>query len=199
MCYLTEVPVTADRPYKCTEEAACLRFVINGTDPAADNLTGRLDWARSDLTGKCDKARTPVSTPLTLVALALPSPSPVAIAAAVVGVLSQACANALNTFSAALLTLLNPPTSSATTLMVYSAHDTGISLVVARPVLLMVVTLREGKALKFIGSKTLSGGTLGRVRLMDDDTARRRAWLLIRVIIGCPYIAGGKWYVRLIR
>ena len=190
------MPVTADRPYKCTEEAACLRFVINGTDPAADNLTGRLDWARSDLTGKCDRARTVVSPPLTL--LPLP-PSPVVIAAVVVGVLSQACASALKTFSAALLTLLNPPTSSATTLMVYSAHDTGISLVVTRPVLLMVVMLSEGKALKFMGSKTLSGGTLGRVRLMDDDTARRRAWLLIRVIIGCPYIAGGKWYVRLIR
>ena len=36
--YLTEVLVTADNPYKCTKEAARLRFTMNGTVATAADV-----------------------------------------------------------------------------------------------------------------------------------------------------------------
>ena len=121
--HLTEVPVTADSPYRCTEEAARLRFTMNGTDAAAVNLTGRFDWARTLVTPPL------VPSPPVPAAAVEPSAVPAVVLALVM--LVQAWAKALKTFSAPAVALLYPPTSSATTLMVYMATDTGILGVVA--------------------------------------------------------------------
>ena len=93
--YLTEVPVTADRPYRCTDDAAFFRFTMNGIVAAAVNLTGMCDWARSDLTGMFDWARTTASPP-TPSPPVVPPPIPIAV---LVVVLVQACTKALTTLS----------------------------------------------------------------------------------------------------